>query len=89
MGNIFDDELDGYVQQDNPTVPEPQPEPQQKSAEQAELEKILAVIKGIKESHSEVRETVSDIENVADRAEKPSKPCIRILRRHALSGKNS
>ena len=37
MGNIFDDELDGYVQQDNPTVPEPQPEPQQKSAEQAEL----------------------------------------------------
>ena len=74
MGNIFDDELDGYVQQDsNPTVPESKPEPQQKSAEQAELEKILAVIKGIKESQGEVRETVSDIENIADRAEKAVK----------------
>lgn len=80
MGNIFDDELDGYVQQDNPTVPEPQPEPQQKSAEQAELEKILAVIKGIKESHSEVRETVSDIENVADRAEKAVKALHKDLK---------
>lgn len=70
MGNIFDDELDGYVQQDNPTVPESKSEPQQKSAEQAELEKILAVIRGIKESQGEVRETVSDIENIADRAEK-------------------
>ena len=81
MGNIFDDELDGYVQQDsNPTVPEPKPEPQQKSAEQAELEKILAVIKGIKESHSEVRETVSDIENVADRAEKAVKALHKDLK---------
>ena len=80
MGNIFDDELDGYVQQNNPTVPEPKPEPQQKSAEQAELEKILAVIKGIKESHSEVRETVSDIENVADRAEKAVKALHKDLK---------
>ena len=80
MGNIFDDELDGYVQQDNPTVPEPQPEPQQKSAEQAELEKILAVIKGIKESQGEVRKTVSDIEDIADRAEKAVKALDKNLK---------
>ena len=81
MGNIFDDELDGYVQQDsNPTVPEPKPEPQQKSAEQAELEKILAVIKGIKESQSEVRKTVSDIEDIADRAEKAVKTLHKDLK---------
>lgn len=81
MGNIFDDELDGYVQQDNnPTVPEPKLEPQQKSAEQAELEKILAVIKGIRESQGEVRETVSDIENIADRAEKAVKALHKDLK---------
>lgn len=81
MGNIFDDNLDGYVQQDNsPSVPEPQPEQQQKSAEQAELEKILAVIKGIKESQGEVRKTVSDIEDIADRAENAVKTLNKDLK---------
>lgn len=84
MGNIFDDELDEYAEQqvNTPTVPAsvPTAAPQQKSAEQAELEKILAVIKGIKESQGEVRKTVSDIEDIADRAEKAVKALNKDLK---------
>lgn len=70
MNNMFDDGLDEYVQQDSsPTVPVPAA-PQQKSAEQEEIEKILAAVRGIKESHSEVRKSISDIEEMAGKAEK-------------------
>ena len=69
MGNIFDDELDGYVQQDNnPIASVPQAAPQRKSAEQVEIEKSLEVIKGIKGIQEEMRSAMSDLQDMADRS---------------------
>ena len=64
MGNIFDDELDEYAEQqgNTPTVPAsvPTAAPQQKSAELAEIEKSLEILNGIKEIQGEMRNTITD-----------------------------
>ena len=70
MGNIFDDGLEEYEQQDNnPTAPVPPSAPQQKSAELAEIEKSLEVIKGIKGVQDEMRSTMSDLTDMAEHAQ--------------------
>ena len=71
MGNMFDDGLDEYIQQEvNPTASVSQAAPQRKSAEQAEIEKSLEVIKGIKGVQDEIRSAMSDLQDMAEKAER-------------------
>ena len=73
MGNIFDDELDEYAEQqvNTPTVQAPVPTaaPQQKNAELAEIEKSLEVLKGIKEIQGEMRNTMVELTAMTEKAE--------------------
>lgn len=73
MAYTLDDGLDEYVQQDNnPTVSVPQAAPQRKSAEQAETEKLLEVLKGISRAQSEMRSIMADLEDKAKKADRLS-----------------
>ena len=73
MGNIFDDELDEYAEQqgNTPTVPAsvPTAAPQQKSAELAEIEKSLEILNGIKEIQGEMRNTMAELTAMTEKAE--------------------
>ena len=77
MGNIFDDELDEYAEQqvNTPTVPAsvPTAAPQQKNAELAEIEKSLEVLKGIKEIQGEMRNTMSELKDMAEQTDRLTK----------------
>ena len=78
MGNIFDDELDEYAEQqvNTPTVPASVPTAapqQQKSAELAEIEQSLEVLKGIKEVQGEMRKTMSELTDMTEKAQSISK----------------
>lgn len=74
MANLFDDGLDEYVgqQEQTPTVPAsvqtttPQ---QQKSAEQEEIEKILATVRGIREIQGEMCKTMSELIDMTEKAQ--------------------
>ncbi len=74
MANSFDDGLDGYAEQQehNPTVPAsvqtaaPQ---QQKSAELTEIEKSLEVLKEIQLAQKEMRSTMSELNDMAEKAQ--------------------
>lgn len=69
MNNMFDDGLDEYVQQGNtPSEHVPSTAPQPKSAELAEIEKSLEVLKGIKEVQNEMRNTMSELKDMAKTA---------------------
>ena len=69
MAYTLDDGLEEYEQQDNnPTASVPQAAPQRKSAEQAEIEKSLEVIKGIRGVQDEMRSAMSDLQDMADRS---------------------
>ena len=72
MGDLFEDGLDEYVQQDdNPILASvPTAEPQQKSAEEAEIEKSLDVLKGIKVIQDEMRNTMSELKDMAEKADR-------------------
>ena len=73
MGNIFDDELDEYAEQqvNTPTVPAsvPTAAPQQKSAEWAEIEKSLEILNGIKKIQGEMRNTMAELTAMTEKAE--------------------
>lgn len=78
MGNIFDDELDEYAEQqvNTPTVPASVPTAapqQQKSAELAEIEQSLEVLKGIKEVQGEMHKTMSELTDMTEKAQSISK----------------
>jgi len=69
---MLDDGLNEYeeLQQDStPTVPVQQSQSQPKSAEQAEIEKSLEVLKGINEIQSNMRSTMSEIKDMAGKAD--------------------
>lgn len=67
---MLDDGLDEYEQQDyTPTALEQQSQSQPKSAEQAEIEKSLEVLKGINEIQSNMRSTMSEIKDMAGKAD--------------------
>ncbi len=73
MASIFDDGLDEYAEQQEhtPSVPASVPTAaprQQKSAELAEIEQSLEVLKGIKEVQGEMRSAMSDLQDMADRS---------------------
>ena len=70
MAYTLDDGLEEYEQQDNnPTASVPQTAPQRKSAELAEIEKSLEVIKGIRGVQDEMRSTMSDLKDMAEQAQ--------------------
>ena len=70
MAYTIDDGLDGYEQQDcTPTAPELQSQSQPKSAELAEIEKSLEVLKGIKEFQGEMRNTMAELTAMTEKAE--------------------
>jgi len=74
MANLFDDGLDEYVgqQEQTPTVPVSVPTTtpqQQKSAELAEIEQSLEVLKGIKEVQGEMRNTMAELTAMTEKAE--------------------
>lgn len=70
MAYTLDDGLEEYEQQDNnPTASVPQTVPQRKSAELAEIEKSLEVIKGIRGVQDEMRSTMSDLKDMAEQAQ--------------------
>jgi len=71
MAYTLDDGLDEYVQQDNnPTASVPQAAPQRKSAEQAETEKLLEVLKGIRQAQGEMRSIMADLKDMAEKADR-------------------
>ena len=70
MAYTIDDGLDEYEQQDyTPTALEQQSQSQPKSAEQAEIEKSLEVLKGINEIQSNMRSTMSEIKDMAGKVD--------------------
>lgn len=70
MAYTLDDGLEEYEQQDNnPTASVPQTAPQRKSAELAEIEKSLEVIKGIRGVQDEMRSTMSDLKDMTEQAQ--------------------
>lgn len=78
MASIFDDGLDEYAEQQEqtPTVPASVPTAaprQQKSAELAEIEQSLEVLKGIKEVQGEMRKTMSELIDMTEKAQSISK----------------
>ncbi len=74
MKNLFDDGLDEYAEQQehNPTVPAsvqtaaPQ---QQKSAELAEMERSLKILKEIQLAQKEMKSTMSELNDMAEKAQ--------------------
>ncbi len=74
MENIFDDELDEYAEQqvNTPTVPASVPTAapqQQKSAELAEMEKSLKILKEIQLAQKEMKLTMSELNDMAEKAQ--------------------
>lgn len=78
MASIFDDGLDEYAEQQEHTSSVPASVPtaaprQQKSAELAEIEQSLEVLKGIKEVQGEMRKTMSELIDMTEKAQSISK----------------
>lgn len=75
MKNLIDDGLDEYVEEQNlfPAVPPTAAPQQQKSAELADLEKTLEVLRNIKKEQDEMRNTITELTVMTEKAKSISK----------------